>query len=202
MTSLAQDLNIPIIYQSTASIFDGKKGEPYTTSDTPNPINHYNTSKYFGELIVQGYEKHIIIRSGWMFGGGPGLDKKFVAKLIHKILRGDKQIKVCTDCIGSPTYTLDLADVYLQIIRYSIHNWEFGIHNCINNSECGVSRYDFALEVVKHMGADVEIVPCLIDDLKEEFPCKRTNYEVLANGLKMRNWDDALKGYIYANYRH
>src|SRR5574343_440542 len=46
MVRLARTLDIPIVYISTASIFDGTKGMPYTTFDPPNPINHYNTSKH------------------------------------------------------------------------------------------------------------------------------------------------------------
>src|SRR3990167_9794780 len=116
ITNLAWYLSIPIIYLSTASIFDGMKGTPYLPVDRPNPINHYNTSKYYGELVVRGYERHIILRSGWMFGGGADIDKKFVGKLVKKIEAGEKQIKVCDDCIGSPTYSVDLADAMKYVI--------------------------------------------------------------------------------------
>ena len=148
-----------------------------------------------------------------MFGGGPGVDKKFVSKLVKKITDGEKQIKVCDDCIGSPTYSLDLAGAIDYVINNLITGKDWGTYNCVNKSEVnlsdgifpskyGVSRYEFALEVVKHLGIDVEIIPCKIDDLKSEFPCKRTNYEVLADGIKMPDWKGSLKGYIYANYRH
>ena len=199
MTDLARSLDIPIIYQSTASIFDGIKGKPYLPTDKPNPINHYNTSKYYGELIVQGYEKHIILRSGWMFGGGRGLDKKFVWKIIKKIEAGLNEISVCNDCIGSPTYSLDLADVYKYIVDKRLNL--FGTFNAVNHSD-GVSRYEFAKEIVKILNIDVEIIACKIDQLKDEFPCLRTNYEVLENGITMPEWKGSLKGYILANYRH
>src|SRR5574343_1214517 len=80
MVRLARTLDIPIVYISTASIFDGTKGMPYTPFDPPNPINHYNKSKWYGELLTVAHKKHYILRCGWMFGGGQIVDKKFVNK--------------------------------------------------------------------------------------------------------------------------
>lgn len=196
MVNLAMDLRIPIIYISTASVFDGKKGEPYDVDDDPNPINHYNKSKFYGELMTLSYVKGYVLRAGWVFGGGAKLDKKFVNKIINKIKAGHEEIKVCDDCIGSPTYSLDIADAIKRIVKESP---EFGTYHFCNNSD-GVSRYEFACEIVRLLKSNVKITPCKIDDLKAEFPCKRTNYEVLKTSFDIRNWKPALKGYIYANY--
>lgn len=201
MTELAKKCNIPIIYMSTASVFDGDKLEPYSEYDEPNPINHYNKSKYYGELMVKSYKKHFIIRAGWMFGGGENVDKKFVYKIIKKIRSGHTVIKVCNDCIGSPTYNKDVA----KDIRFLIEapECDFGIYHSVNEGG-GVNRYDFAKEIVKIMGLDnvVDIEPCRIDDLKDEFPCKRTNYEVLKNCFIKQTWQEALKGYIHDYFRY
>lgn len=199
MTKLAESLGVPIIYLSTASIFDGKKLEPYQSFDQPNPINHYNISKYFGEILCSRYKRHIILRSGWMFGGGSNVDKKFVNKIINK-LKSDNPIKVADDCFGSPTYSVDIAKA-IEIICSDDVFRHYGTYNCSNEGG-GVSRYEFATEIVKILGVNREIIPCKIDDLKEEFPCKRTNYEVLADDLSMRPWQEALKEYIDAYYRH
>ncbi len=198
MMRLARDLNIPILYLSAGSVFDGLKNEPYTPEDKPNPINHYNSSKWYGELIVKEYERHFIVRAGWMFGGGPDVDKKFVNKIHQKILRGDKEIMVCDDCVGSPTYTSDLA---LAIQKAMMFN-KYGTYHFVNES-LGVSRYEFACEMIRILGKDVKITQCKIDDLKEEFPCKRTNYEVLRNDSSMmRGWKEALEDYLVKYYRH
>jgi dTDP-4-dehydrorhamnose reductase len=196
MVSLAKSLGVPIIYVSTASVFDGLKERPYDIDDDPNPTNHYNKSKFFGELIALAYEKAFVVRAGWMFGGGSKIDKKFVNKIINKIKRGDSEIKVCDDCIGSPTYTLDLADCIGTITKGTL---EAGVYHFTNCSE-GISRYEFANEIINILNSDVKIVPCKIDDLIEEFPCKRTNYEVIKSTFESNNWRKALKGYIYANY--
>jgi len=192
MMRLAKSLHIPIIYISTASVFDGKKLSPYEIHDVPNPINHYNASKYYGEILCLQHSLSYILRCGWMFGGGKGLDKKFVAKLVNKINVGQKEIKVCTDCIGSPTYSVDVA----HFINRVISNKPLpGIIHCANKSN-GVSRYEFACEVVRILNAKVNIIPCKIDDLKDEFPCKRTNYEVLSNNQFMPDWKQSLKDYL------
>lgn len=197
MVELAKRNYCPIIYVSTASVFDGEKKKRYFPWNDPNPINHYNRSKYFGEVLAKAYEKHYILRAGWMFGGGPRIDKKFVNKIITKIRRGDKRILVADDCIGSPTFSEDLADAMKSLVQ---NPDEFGTYNAVNECDDGVSRYEFAKEIVSILKADVEIVPCKIDDLIDEFPCKRTNYEVLALGIRMPHWKTALKGYLDAEY--
>ena len=199
LVKYAKIKDIPIIYQSTASIFDGIKNQPYTPEDEPNPINHYNNSKYLGEILVREYRKHIIIRTGWIFGGGKTNDKKFVAKILHKINSGEKKIKVCDDCIGCPTYSQDLADAYKYVVDNLVDSGEWGTYNAVNKyDDDGVSRYQFATEIVRILGVDVEIIPCKIDDLKDEFPCKRTNYEVLEPGIGMPHWAKSLRGYLLA----
>ncbi len=201
MVALAKKLNVPILYLSAGSIFDGSKLKPYERTDSPDPMNHYNKSKWYGELIVRQYKKHYIVRAGWMFGGGPSVDKKFVNKIMQKIHRGEKKIKVCDDCVGSPVYTDDLALWVDELIKTSR---AFGTYHCVNSGG-GASRYVFANWIVKILKLrKVEIVPCPIDALKEEFPCKRTNYEVLEGDFAylMRDWRKALTEYINAYYRN
>jgi len=75
-------------------VFDGKKEQPYKSYDVPNPINHYNRSKYYGELLVKEYVYSYILRAGWMFGGGPEVDKKFVNKIINNIAIASQNFKL------------------------------------------------------------------------------------------------------------
>lgn len=196
MVDIARNQGIPLYYIGAGSIFDGMKPSPYDVTDTPNPINHYNKSKYYGECIVKDYVRGVVIRPGWMFGGGEFLDKKFVNKIITKIKLGQKTIKVCDDCIGSPIYTGHLAEA---IKRYFIEDDPQGnVFHIVNDSDGGVSRYEYGLEVVNCLGLqnEVDIEPCSIDDLKEEFPTPRTNYEVLKSSFLLPHWKTALKEYI------
>ena len=82
---LGSKIDIPIVYISTAGIFDGQK-QTYDDWDIPNPLCVYARSKYLGENIVQNLcNRYIICRAGWMMGGGLKKDKKFVNKIIAQI---------------------------------------------------------------------------------------------------------------------
>ena len=75
-----------LLYISTGLVFDGKKTEPYTELDETNPISVYGRSKLEAEAIVEGlFEEYFIFRTAWMIGGWE-IDKKFVYKIIQKIL--------------------------------------------------------------------------------------------------------------------
>ena len=87
---IANELDIPIVYISTAGIFDGKK-DTYDDWDHPNPLGHYARSKYAGEIFVEKKcYRHLTCRAGWMMGGGPLKDKKFIQKIMSQIKDGKK----------------------------------------------------------------------------------------------------------------
>ena len=106
---IANELNIPLLYISTAGIFDGNK-ELYDDWDMPKPLGHYARSKYAGELFVKDHvNKHLICRAGWMMGGGPKKDKKFIQKIMRQIKDGKKDLFIVDDKDGTPTFTHDFA---------------------------------------------------------------------------------------------
>jgi len=72
---IANDLGIPLLYISTAGIFDGAK-DSYDDWDEPNPLGQYARSKFMGErYVAQNCRQHLVCRAGWMMGGGPSKDK-------------------------------------------------------------------------------------------------------------------------------
>ena len=88
-TLISNEINVPILYISTAGIFDGSK-EFFDDWDNPSPMCHYARSKFAGELYVErNSNRFLIFRAGWMMGGGIKKDKKFVNKIIkaRKVLR-------------------------------------------------------------------------------------------------------------------
>ncbi len=106
---IANQLDIPLLYISTAGIFDGSK-EFFDDWDLPNPLGHYARSKYAGELYVtQNARRHLVCRAGWMMGGGPRKDKKFVQKIMKQLKAGQTELNVVNDKMGTPTYTFDFA---------------------------------------------------------------------------------------------
>ena len=106
---IANELDIPLLYISTAGIYDGLK-ETYDDWDLPNPLGHYARSKYMGErFVAENCRRHLVCRAGWMMGGGPPKDKKFVQKLMAQLKGGATELFIVDDKLGTPTYTIDFA---------------------------------------------------------------------------------------------
>ena len=195
---IAQRLDIPYVYISSAGIFGGEK-EWYDDDDQPDPLTVYARSKLHGEVFVQQkIDKHFILRPGWMMGGGPDLDKKFVNKVYRQIRDGATTIHAVTDLLGSPTYTHDFARGLLRVAGSGL----YGTYNLV----CGgtASRYDVARAFVEHLGLEdeVTVVPVTSDFFATTYFANRPASEQLVNsrlqerGLDaMPHWRDALASY-------
>jgi len=193
---VCQKQNIEMTYISTIGVFYGDKAEPYTEFDEPNPINVYGKSKLEGEKIVQSLlQKAYIIRAGWMVGGGPKKDKKFVGKIIRQIGETQK-LKAVNDKIGSPTYTHDFSRCLADLVDSGF----YGLYHCTNK---GVgSRYSVAKKIVEYMGIkDVTVEP--VNSAYFPLAAARARSEMSRNYklelLRMdstRHWEEALKDYI------
>jgi dTDP-4-dehydrorhamnose reductase len=190
---------IPIVYISTAGVFDGEKNSgPYDEFDLPRPINVYGSSKYEGELLVlRLVPRHFVIRAGWMVGG-LDRDHKFVAKVIEQIRTGATTIRAVTDKLGTPTYTQDFALNMLALIETPF----YGRYHmaCLGEG----SRYDVAREIVDFYGRDeIHVVPVTSEAFAAQYPAPRPRSEMMRNymlelrGLnQMRPWREALREYL------
>ena len=201
--NIANELKIPLLYTSTAGIFDGKK-EVYDENDKPNPLGHYGTSKYLGEVYVQENSKDFIIcRAGWMMGAGADKDKKFIQKLINQINDGKSILYVVNDKLGTPTYTHDFA----KNVKLLIEKGERGLFNMVCKGLTG--RLEVANELVAMMGLQESVSVMEVDSkyFAEEYFAERPECERLVNkrlddlGLNiMRDWRIALKEYLEDYY--
>ena len=202
--NISNKLDIPIIYISTAGIFDGKK-DTFDESDTPVPTSCYATSKYQGELFVQkNSNKHLICRAGWMMGGGPNKDKKFIQKIIKQIKDGKKELFIVDDKVGTPTYTYDFANN----LKLLLENNKWGLFNMVCSGF--VSRFDVTKELISilNLENEIKITEVNSDYWKREYFVLRPDSECLINGklnkLKMnimRDWKVCLKEYIDKSYK-
>jgi dTDP-4-dehydrorhamnose reductase len=202
--NISNKLNIPIIYISTAGIFDGKKNT-YDESDLTVPTSCYAKSKYQGELFVQkNSNKHLICRAGWMMGGGPKKDKKFIQKIIKQIKGGKKELFVVNDKVGTPTYTHDFANNLKLLLENNI----WGLFNMVCSGS--VSRFDVAKELLSILNLEKEIKITEVDSdyWKKEYFVSRPDSESLINKKLdklemniMRDWKVCLKEYINSNYK-
>lgn len=201
---IANNLNIPLLYISTAGIFDGKK-DLYDDWDIPNPLGHYARSKYAGELFVtQNCAKYIICRAGWMMGGGPGKDKKFIQKLMAQLKDGKKELFVVDDKLGTPTYTHDFA----SNVKLLIEREYWGLYNMVCGGSTG--RLEVATELVKLLGLShsIKINPVSSEFFSKEYFASRPPSERLIDkklelrGVNiMRDWKLCLKEYLEDYYK-
>lgn len=151
----AKDCNAWILYISSSNVF-GKDGHYfYNELDLPNPCNYYGRSKLSGEQEVRALcpTNHLIIRSGWMIGGGPDRDHKFVGKIVQQIKNGATTLKAVNDRLGSITSASQLAN----FIVWAINNKPTGT---MHFSSSGIiSRFDVALAIGDILNFSGTIVP-------------------------------------------
>jgi dTDP-4-dehydrorhamnose reductase len=198
---ICQKHDVEMVYISTLGVFDGNKPAPYTEFDSPNPVNVYGSSKLEGERIVDRLlRKYYIVRAGWMMGGGPRKDKKFVAKII-KLMDTNRSLRVVNDKIGSPTYTEDLSRSLAELIQTGY----YGLYHCTNKG-C-TSRYDVARKIAECLHrSDVSIEPVTSAYFPLPAPRARseasTNYMLGLLGMdKNRPWNEALKAYLQSEWK-
>lgn len=186
---IAREYEAKMIYVSTNAVFSGTDETPYTFKSGPNPTNVYGHSKYAGELIVRSLSKEsLIIRTSWIFGGGPTKDKKFVSKIIQKIRSGETVIQAINDCRGTPTFAKDLVDAIIKLIK----DKRVGIIHCVNAGNA--SRYDMANNIVTAMNSPITVHSTPVQNFKINPPPPRN--EMLKSDFKMRTWQEALKEYL------
>jgi dTDP-4-dehydrorhamnose reductase len=200
---ISNNLNIPLLYISTAGIFDGLK-EFYDEDDLPKPMGVYAISKYEAEkFVIQNCKKFLICRAGWMMGGGPKKDKKFIQKIIKQIKDGKKELFIVDDKFGTPTYTYDFA----KNTEVLIDTENFGLYNMA--CEGNTSRYEVTEEILKilNLKNSIKLTKVNSDYFSKVFFAKRPNSENLLNkelnkkGLNlMRPWRDTLKEYLENSY--
>ncbi|HXK59603.1 MAG TPA: dTDP-4-dehydrorhamnose reductase [Acidobacteriota bacterium] len=188
----AQEAGAAIAYFSTDYVFNGRKTEPYREWDVPEPLNHYGRSKLAGEMFVQTLcPKYLIIRTSWLFGPG-GVN--FVEKILARAAR-ETRIQVVDDQRGSPTFTVDLAEMTLKLLERGSR----GIYHVTNLGSC--TWYEFAREALSLREIKCTVTPVASSVFAA--PARRPSYSVLDNYLLkcegiplLPPWQDALARYL------
>lgn len=190
------------VHISTDYVFDGKKDSPYLEQDPPAPLTVYGKSKLEGErLITAHYEKYQIFRIAWLYGICGNNFVKTIRDLAQKKSQHNQPLTVVNDQFGTPTYTREVCAQVLKMITQP----HYGILHCTNEGCC--SWFDFAQEIVKAAGINVELVPCTTDAFPR--PAPRPHYSVLENAnLKklnmniMKDWKEAFKRFLTDESKH
>ena len=191
LAKICKEFNIKLVHISTDFVFDGSSTRPYKETDLPNPSSVYGASKLQGEKnIMERLSSYFIIRTSWLYS-------EFGSNFVKTILRladTQKEIKVVSDQIGSPTNAHDLADFLLEII--SINSTNYGTYHFSNTGE--TSWYGFAKEVFRICNVSADLRP--ISSSAYASLANRPKYSVLdtKKGKKTFNvnpdyWVDSLK---------
>ena len=203
-TYISNMLDIPILYISTAGIFDGSK-DVFDETDIPKPMGHYAKSKYDGELYVKNNSrKYLICRAGWMMGAGPKKDKKFIQKIMKQLKEGKKELFIVNDRLGTPTYTIDFANN----VKLLLEKEAWGLYNMVCGGVTG--RLEVVQELIGIIGLhnSVKIIEVSSDYWGHIYFADRPVSERLINkkladaGLNiMRDWKVCLENYLQEYYK-
>lgn len=187
LASIAGEKNIPLLHFSTDYVFDGKKSTGYRENDKPSPLSVYGRSKLEGEIaVMQNLKKYYLIRTAWLFGPG---GKNFVDTMLF-LAQEEPGIRVVNDKIGCPTFTFDLAQALLGLLKGK----PYGIYHIVND---GIATwYELAQEIFYQLGVPKKIVPILTSEFNR--PAERPANSVLLNTKfpKLRHWKEALADYL------
>lgn len=197
---VAKENDAVLIHISTDYVFDGNRRDLYKEKDTTNPLSVYGKSKLNGEEYIQDIlEKYYIFRTAWLYGKYGGNYIYTILRLLHE----KKEVKVVNDQFGSPTFTKDLSDVIIKIIKKKYSR--YGIYHFTNE---GITTwYEYAKEIHRIArdnrlcDREVNIIPVKTEEYP--LPAKRPEYSRLSKEkikknlkIKIRFWQKALEEFI------
>ena len=142
IADVCKTLNCKMVYISTDYVFDGQGTEPWKPDCKDyRPLNVYGQTKLEGELAVsETLEKFFIVRIAWVFGKN---GNNFI-KTMLKVGKNHDRLTVVNDQIGTPTYTLDLAVLLVDMIETE----KYGYYHATNEGGY-ISWYDFTKEIFR-----------------------------------------------------
>ncbi|MFH1361051.1 MAG: dTDP-4-dehydrorhamnose reductase [bacterium] len=194
LAEVCQGLGVALVQLSTDYVFAGDKRSPYLESDVANPQSVYAISKLAGEQCVKYHlKKYFIVRTTGLYGVAGCLGKggtNFVEGMIKRAA-AQAELRVVSDEILSPTYSLDLAEAIYSLVQTN----NFGLYHVVNAGQC--SWYEFTVKIFELLNKKVSVKAVTAKEFQAK--AKRPGYSVLeSNKLKnkLRPWQEALKAYL------
>lgn len=204
IADVCKTLNCKMVYISTDYVFDGQGTEPWKPDCKDyRPLNVYGQTKLEGELAVcETLEKFFIVRIAWVFGKN---GNNFI-KTMLKVGKNHDRLTVVNDQIGTPTYTLDLAVLLVDMIETE----KYGYYHATNEGGY-ISWYDFACEIFRQaaeMGytdydsehltvAPVTTAEYGVSKAARPFNSRLNKSKLTENGFSLLpSWQDALARYL------
>ena len=184
-----------MIYISTDYVFDGQGTTPWSPDCMDyKPLNVYGQTKLEGELAVSSIlDKYFIVRIAWVFG----LNGKNFIKTMINVGKTHDEVRVVNDQIGTPTYTLDLSRLLVDMIETE----KYGYYH-VTNEGGYISWYDFTKEIYRQYGLNTKVIPVTTEEYglskaKRPFNSRLDKSKLIENGFKpLPTWQDALRRYL------
>ena len=187
-------MDIPMMYFSTDYVFDGNGTRPWEPEDPRNPLDVYGATKAEGELAVERYlKKYFILRIAWVFG----INGKNFIRTMLELSKTRNSVCVVNDQIGTPTYTLDLSRLVVDMLGTEC----YGIYHVTNEGDY-ISWYDFAVEIFRQAGKEgITVIPVSSAEYgakaKRPYNSRMDRSRIRDAGFEpLPDWRDALKRYI------
>lgn len=190
LAQVCQKSGTTLLHISTDFVFDGTNEKPYLETDQTNPIGVYGQTKLDGEQeVIKSCQKHFIIRTSWVYSQ---FGNNFM-KTMLRLAQDRNELNVVADQIGTPTNSVDLAEVIMTIVKSE--NKQYGVYNFSNEGIC--SWYDFAREIFTINNIAIKVNP--IPTEAYPTPAQRPKYSVLDKSkikstfnIEIKNWQVAL----------
>jgi dTDP-4-dehydrorhamnose reductase len=186
-----------LVHLSTDYVFDGQSRRPYQPWDTPNPISVYGASKRAGEFYIESLlSRYYIIRTSSLYGRhGPN----FVRAILHQAKQGGP-LKIVSDQVMSPTWSVNLSQGLLQIIK----SGNFGTFHLTDQTDGGITWHDFAKTFLKMKGLNRKILAISSRDLNRAAPRPAYStldirYTTLACGYQPLSYEESLERFLSEN---
>lgn len=191
----AKSVDAKLLYLSTDYVFDGQGDRPWEPDDKCYaPLNVYGQSKLDGELAVSGtLEKYFIVRIAWVFG----LNGKNFIKTMINVGKTHDTVRVVNDQIGTPTYTLDLSRLLVDMVETE----KYGYYHATNEGGF-ISWYDFCVEFYKQYGLSTNVIPVSTSEYGLSKAVRPFNSRldksklVEAGFTPLPDWKDAVRRYL------
>lgn len=195
IAEVCKELDCKMVYISTDYVFNGQGETPWQPDCKDYaPLNFYGQTKLEGELAVSSrLEKYFIVRIAWVFGKN---GKNFI-KTMLKLGETHDTLRVVDDQIGTPTYTLDLSRLLVDMIETE----KYGYYHATNEGGY-ISWHDFACAIFKAAGMRVNVLPVTTAEYgeskaKRPFNSRLDKSKLTDNGFQpLPTWQDALERYM------
>lgn len=195
IAEVCKKLDCKMVYISTDYVFDGQGEIPWEPDCKDyKPLNVYGQTKLEGELAVSGtLDKYFIVRIAWVFG----LNGKNFIKTMLNVGKTHDTVRVVCDQIGTPTYTLDLSRLLVDMIETD----KYGYYHATNEGGY-ISWYDFTVEIFRQAGYTTKVIPVTTEEYglskaARPFNSRLNKEKLTANGFeRLPSWQDAVARYL------